>query len=555
VIKPGTGWYDEKRNIVVQYNTDGTKSGYTKEQWAQKKMKEREIQLLQNDRKWAIPKSGRTTDITLDKGVEDKYGVRNRNVPVNVLDSIAVNAERAGLPFREALGISIKESSLGKGKDKYGNGRGYGQSYLPWLSNIRDPKTTEGKWARGVSYDDVQSPTLLVPDWQRYESPFAPMFYDGRLQPLSPQEHKRRIDDEREYLLPAMHEYNNSSFVDQSPLQHAFAKFKNDPDSYNHGDPTYPQKVRDIGNFVVANSPEIRQYMEERGIKADGGRMSRWSDLPIREKREYIRAAVRQGMRDMPSIRKAYNEFAKGGNLYDGWTMPSQQMRDDISRWEGALMATNRSFGDEARDFIRALPAGVRERVLSNPRLADYLYSYSYNVGAGRFRERVVPALESYYEGDGTVEDIQKSMWASKDTKLRGLARRRQWERDGVKDALRDTETERLNRRIDTPSLPAAMPEETAPQPVQIRMPEYLRGWQPQQQDEETTYRQDPNWGIRTLYNLSRMMGQEQEGDGTLMAAPPTGEGSPYVVRTQTNGGNMLKDGGKKKDNGYASSG
>ena len=74
--------------------------------------------------------------------------------------------------------------------------------------------------------------------------------------------------------------------------------------------------------------------------------------------------------------------------------------------------------------------------MLSNQELADSLYSYSYNVGAGNFKRRVVPALQRYYAGNGSIEDIQESMWASGDKKLRGLQRRRAEERQGVKNAL-----------------------------------------------------------------------------------------------------------------------
>lgn len=91
--------------------------------------------------------------------------------------------------------------------------------------------------------------------------------------------------------------------------------------------------------------------------------------------------------------------------------------------------------------------------MLANPELADWLYSYSYNVGAGRFKERVVPALQRYYNGNGSVEDIQNSMWASGDKRLRGLANRRARERQGVQDALWDTEMQRLNAQIENPTL------------------------------------------------------------------------------------------------------
>ena len=90
-------------------------------------------------------------------------------------------------------------------------------------------------------------------------------------------------------------------------------------------------------------------------------------------------------------------------------------------------MKVNRSFEDEARDFNYSLPKGATSK-LSQSQL-DGLYSYSYNVGAGRFRQRVKPVLTKYLNGEATIQDVQKSMWASKDSQLRGLAKRRNVER------------------------------------------------------------------------------------------------------------------------------
>lgn len=206
---------------------------------------------------------------------------------------------------------------------------------------------------------------------------------------------------------------------------------------------------------------------------ADGGQIntSSWESLPIRERQAYIRTAVRNGYTSLPQIKQAYKMFAEGGNLYGGWSMPSQQMQNQIAEWEGPSMTQstidplsgkrvgrNNSFESEAKGFINALPMGIREQVLANPELADWLYSYSYNVGAGNFKKRVVPALERYYSGNGSVEDIQNSMWATGDSKLRGLAKRRARERQGVGDALWGTEMDRLEAQIDNPALIKTQP-------------------------------------------------------------------------------------------------
>lgn len=133
----------------------------------------------------------------------------------------------------------------------------------------------------------------------------------------------------------------------------------------------------------------------------------------------------------------------------NGGYKPSERIRDRISRYEGVAMTrsyrdplsgrvvgSNASFESEAQRFSAVLPEGIREKVLANPELADNLFSYSYNVGAGNFKKRVVPVLEDYYGGKKGVEDVANAMWASGDKKLRGLQKRRAEEKDGVRRAL-----------------------------------------------------------------------------------------------------------------------
>lgn len=136
-----------------------------------------------------------------------------------------------------------------------------------------------------------------------------------------------------------------------------------------------------------------------------------------------------------------------GGN--NNTYIPSLSIRQRITGMEGAamngatidpnshkLVKKNNSFDNEARLFYSALPPNIRDRVLSNQLLADNLFSYSYNVGSGNFKSRVVPALEAYYSGRGSINTVLDSMYGKGDSKLRGLSNRRQMEREAVRDAL-----------------------------------------------------------------------------------------------------------------------
>ena len=61
----------------------------------------------------------------------------------------------------------------------------------------------------------------------------------------------------------------------------------------------------------------------------DGGTLKprQWEDLTMAEKAAMMRAAVTEGIYDLPTIKAKYNEFAGGGHLYDGTSTQSQQMK------------------------------------------------------------------------------------------------------------------------------------------------------------------------------------------------------------------------------------
>lgn len=127
-------------------------------------------------------------------------------------------------------------------------------------------------------------------------------------------------------------------------------------------------------------------------------------------------------------------------------------------------MKTNRSFDAEARDFNASLPQGATSRLTQQQ--LDGLYSYSYNVGAGNFRKRVNPVLTRYLAGQATIQDVQRSMWASKDSKLRGLAKRRNAERAMLGDytpmdfgPLSDTTTMMINQYLPSEDEPIKIPQ------------------------------------------------------------------------------------------------
>lgn len=138
------------------------------------------------------------------------------------------------------------------------------------------------------------------------------------------------------------------------------------------------------------------------------------------------------------------NKKSLGGNLYgNGGSKPryrsSSNIRKQISTWEGATMKTNTPFEKMDTMFNQVLPAGALDK-LSQKQL-DGLYSFAYNVGTGRFKTRTAPTLSKYLAGQATLQDVQNTMWAAKDSKLRGLANRRKKERSMLGDYVPVQET------------------------------------------------------------------------------------------------------------------
>lgn len=120
---------------------------------------------------------------------------------------------------------------------------------------------------------------------------------------------------------------------------------------------------------------------------------------------------------------------ADGGYLFKGGGyIPSASIKRDIANFEGSSMKTNRSFEAEAKDFNKVIPLAIRNK-LSQKQL-DALYSYGYNVGMDNLKNRVLPTLTAYTQGKAGADDVAASMWASKDIYMRGLRRRRTYERN-----------------------------------------------------------------------------------------------------------------------------
>lgn len=202
--------------------------------------------------------------------------------------------------------------------------------------------------------------------------------------------------------------------------------------------PTYP----DLGEKSWSNNDTVF-HLSERQAFGDSDRILDYLGSDLNYNRGGTKVMYKDGYM-LPSITvtpKGSSTELVPNKFHTGWVYsdspsraykyggykPSSRIKKQISDWEGSSMKTNRGFEAEARDFNASLPKGATSK-LSQTQL-DGLYSYSYNVGAGNFRKRVNPVLTRYLAGQATIQDVQRSMWASKDSQLRGLAKRRNAER------------------------------------------------------------------------------------------------------------------------------
>ena len=270
-----------------------------------------------------------------------------------------------------------------------------------------------------------------------------------------------------------------------------------------------------------------------------------------------------------PSLLEQENITALGGNLYKkGGYAPSKKLQSDIATWEGTEMKRNAPFSEVTKQFNAVIPKNIQAR-LSTDQL-DALYSYGYNVGMGNLKKRVVPTLNAYVNNKANREDVQKSMWASKDNELRGLTRRRNWERAKFGGGYRTTFTGkggnpnnngRINLRLQTDpasyEIPDTFFDDFTKQIYTVPSPsvQYAESMQtdpstvytppvildntpstPEVKEEEPMYnpKQDNLEGLRRMSTIMDMMGQSNPLSGFLGSVVPSN--SPSGIMAWING-------------------
>ena len=188
----------------------------------------------------------------------------------NLLDSIAINAERAGLPIKTAIGLATKESTLNNptydirsrakiskfDRHELEKARKLGsEKNIKPIQNINNGNTPENLL---INYNPNDNP---------YSSAINYIFEKAK----SWEDNLKMMNDTEAYA--DRQAIRNQAQPSKSYLQAGFEYYKKNPRGYNPGQPNYPQLVNKRGEEVWG-SPEVqnwykgyRRRLESRGNK------------------------------------------------------------------------------------------------------------------------------------------------------------------------------------------------------------------------------------------------------------------------------------------------
>lgn len=189
----------------------------------------------------------------------------------NLLDSIAINAKRAGLDLETALGIANKESTLGNPTQDMENIAKISKSIRSNVDRAKKYAKDSGEKYKNVIYHDNglidRSEDEIVSFWHNPDPYLSAMSYSDK---------KAKSFREKTDMLikgEAHADVQTKKILSQikpmSVLEAAFRYYKSNPNRYNPGQSNYIQLVRQKGAELMS-SPEIQSWMKNRkSLKGD----------------------------------------------------------------------------------------------------------------------------------------------------------------------------------------------------------------------------------------------------------------------------------------------
>lgn len=173
----------------------------------------------------------------------------------NMLDSIAKYADRAGLPLKTALGLAVKESTLGnptddtsvykllsKENEEYFRSQGTGQ-------HINNGRAIEARELINY-YGDNDNPYTVLINAARNSKDYIGTLLKG--EKYADRLAKKKQGREKTNVLEA-----------------GFRFYKDNPTKYNPGQSNYQQLVNKRADEVWA-SPEIQNWLKTRSLEEGG---------------------------------------------------------------------------------------------------------------------------------------------------------------------------------------------------------------------------------------------------------------------------------------------
>ena len=186
--------------------------------------------------------------------------------------------------------------------------------------------------------------------------------------------------------------------------------------------------------------------------------MGNWNDLSIKERADLIRLYMDEGILDLPSMRKHYNSFAKGG---DKSYSPSKSIKDYIKKTEAFRSNWYKDgngvptvgYGFTGEYYKNKYPDGMTkeqadeefEKIISrfaslvkvhtpnydslSQNQKDALLSYMYNVGPGNYTKKSPKFQQALKDKDWNAVASHMDIGYN-DKKNPGLRKRRDYERE-----------------------------------------------------------------------------------------------------------------------------
>ena len=182
----------------------------------------------------------------------------------NLLDSIAVNAERAGLPIKTAIGLATKESTLNNPTYDIKDRAKISKQDRALLNRMKFRQKQRGvpfysEVKQNIGAGDTSEELLINynPDDNSYDSAMSYIFKKAK----SMDDYVRMMEETENYA--DRQAAKNQAKPSKSYLQAGFEAYKRNPQGYNPGQTNYVELVNKRAEEVWG-SPEIQEWNRRR---------------------------------------------------------------------------------------------------------------------------------------------------------------------------------------------------------------------------------------------------------------------------------------------------